>query len=94
MLISIPSPWSFTVWGIDLTGQLPNGKGRVQYVVVVVDYFSKWVKAEALASNTPVKIRKFIYKKISCQYKIPYNVVSDNETQFDCKEFKEFCDDL
>ena len=40
-LISMTSLWSFAVWGIDLIGWLPKGRGSVQYVIVVVDYFTK-----------------------------------------------------
>ena len=66
----------------------------MQYPVVVVDHFTKWVKADALASITLAKIKEFIYKNIVCRYKVPYTIVSDNGTQFDYDEFKEFCDDL
>ena len=66
----------------------------VQYVVVAVDYFIKWVEAEALASITITKIREFVYRNIIYRYGVPHTIVSDNDTQFDCKEFKEFCDNL
>ena len=62
--------------------------------MVVVDYFTKWVEAEALASITLAKIREFIYRNIICQYGVPHNIVSNKDTHFDCEEFKEFCDNL
>ena len=93
-LTSMTSPWPFAVWGIDLIGRLPKGKGSVQYTVVTIDYFTKWVEAEALASITPSKIKEFVYKNTVCQYGVPYTIISDNSTQFNCDEFKEFCDDL
>ena len=33
--------------------------------MVAIDYFMKWVEAEALASITPVKIKEFMYNKIA-----------------------------
>ena len=60
-LISMTT-WSFAVWGIDLIDQLPKGRGNILYAVIDVDYFIKWVEAEALASITPAKIREFVYK--------------------------------
>ena len=93
-LKSITSPWPFTVWGINQINQLPKGKVSVQYVIVVVDYFTKWVEAEPLASITPAKIKEFVYKNIVCWYEVPHTIISDNGTQFDCDEFKEFCDNL
>ena len=83
-LISMTSPWPFAVWGIDLIGRLPKGRGTVQYIVVAVDYFTMWVEVEVLASITPANIREFIYKNIVCRYGVPYTIVSDNDTQFDC----------
>ena len=92
--MSTTSSWPFVVQGIKLIGQLSKGRDSVQYTVVVADYFIKQVKAEVLASITPVKIKKFVYKNIICRYKVPHTIVSDNGTQFDYDEFKEFCDDL
>ena len=51
------SPWPFAVWGIDIIGALPVGKGGVKYVVVAVDYFTKWAEAEPLATITAKKIQ-------------------------------------
>ena len=88
------SPWPFVVWEINLIGQLPKGRGSVQYALVVVDYITKWIKAEALGYITLAKIKEFVYKNIVCQYGVPHIVVSDNSKQFDNDEFKEFCDNL
>ena len=43
---------------------------------------------------TLAKIREFVYKNIVCRYVVPHTIVSDNNTQFDSEELKEFCDDL
>ena len=86
--------WPFEVWGIDLIGQLPKERGSMQYVVVVIDYFTKWVEAEALVSITLAKIKDSVYKNIICQYGVPHTIISDNDKHVDCDEFKEFCDNL
>ena len=88
------SPWPFAVLGIDLIGRLPKERDSIQYAVVAVDYFTKWVEAEALVSITSAKIKEFVYKNIICWYGVPYTLMSDNGTQFNCDEFKEFCDNL
>ena len=93
-LITMTNLWPFAVWGIDLICQLPKGKGVAQYAVVVIDYFRKWVGIEALASITPLKIKNFVYRNIVCQYGVPHTIISDNGKQFDCNEFKKFCDNL
>ena len=93
-LISMNSPWLFIVWEIDLIGWLPKGRSSVQYAVVAIDYFTKWVDTKALASIMPTKINEFIYKNIVYRYEVPHTIVSDNDTQFNCEKFKEFYDNL
>ena len=77
-LMSKTSLLPFVVWGIDLIGRLPKGRGSVQYIIVTIDYFTKWVEVKALASITPVKIKEFIYKNIVCRYGVPHTIISDN----------------
>ncbi|CAL2252503.1 unnamed protein product [Prunus armeniaca] len=51
-LTAMVSPWPFAQWGLDLIGPMPEDKGQVKYVVVAMDYFTKWAEAEALATIT------------------------------------------
>ncbi|KAJ4811234.1 Pol-polyprotein [Rhynchospora pubera] len=46
---SISSSWSFDVWGLDLLGPFPQGQGNVKFLVVAVEYFTKWIEAKPLA---------------------------------------------
>ena len=62
--------------------------------MVIVDYFTKWVKAEALALITPMKIKEFVYRNIICRYGVPRTIISNNGKQFIRNKFKEFCDKL
>ena len=54
-LTSITSPWPFKQWGLDILGPLPLGKGQCKFIIVVVDYFTKWAEAEPLATITEQK---------------------------------------
>ena len=40
------------------------------------------------------KIMEFVYKNIVCRCGVSFIIMSDNDKQFDCDEFKEFCDNL
>ena len=86
----ITSLWLFTQWGIDITDLLPQGKKQVKFRLVTIDYFTKWVKAEALSTITGAKIRSFMWKNIVCKFGIPRTIISDNGCQFDNQEFKSF----
>ncbi|XP_012844535.1 PREDICTED: uncharacterized protein LOC105964573 [Erythranthe guttata] len=45
----IDSPIPFAQWGVDLVGHFPPATGERKFLIVVVDYFTKWVEAEPLA---------------------------------------------
>ncbi|XP_014492129.1 uncharacterized protein LOC106754604 [Vigna radiata var. radiata] len=50
-LMAIIAPWLFAQWGMDITGPLPLAKGQCKYLLVAIDYFTKWIEAEALATR-------------------------------------------
>ena len=93
-LMSITSPWTFQQWGLDILGPLPLGKGQCKFIIVAVDYFTKWAEAEPLATITEQKIRNFAWRAIICRFGIPRALVSDNGKQFDNSKFRYFCAEL
>ena len=94
LMINISSPWPFSTWGIDIVGSLPQGKKQVKFLLVSIDYFTKWVEAEPLAIITESKIQSFIWKNIVCRSRIPRAIILDNGWQFDSWNFREFCVEL
>ncbi|XP_019150529.1 PREDICTED: uncharacterized protein LOC109147322 [Ipomoea nil] len=81
----------FSKWGIDLLGPLPAAPGGLKFCVVAIDYFTKWVEAEPLATITEYPCRRFLWKKVICRFGLPEHIVSDNGRQFDCQAFADFC---
>jgi len=75
-------------------GPLLQGKRQVNFLLVPIDYFTKWVKAEALATITEAKVRSFVWKNIVCRFGIPQTIISDNGHQFDSQGFRSFCSSL
>ena len=59
-MMTISSPWPFTQWGIDIMGPLPQGKRQVRFLLVAIDYFTKRVEAEALATIIKAKVQNFV----------------------------------
>jgi hypothetical protein len=55
----IPPSWPLQRWGMDLVGPLPTAQGNCKFATMVVDYFTKWVEAKALANITTPTIQKF-----------------------------------
>ena len=62
--------------------------------MVGINYFTKWVEAEALATITDKNARSFVWRNIICRYGIPRMLVSDNGKQFDNDAFRDFCSQL
>ena len=93
-LTMISSPWPFVQWGIDIVGPLPQGKGQVKFLLVGINYFTKWVEVEALAMITEARIQSFVWKNIICRFGIPLTIISDNGRQFDSQAFRGFCSGL
>ena len=54
---------------------------QLRFLVVGIDYFTKWVETEALAIITKKNVRIFVWKNIICRYGIPRVLVSDNGKQ-------------
>ncbi|RDX69453.1 Pro-Pol polyprotein, partial [Mucuna pruriens] len=78
----VTSPWPFFKWGVDILGPFPPAPGQVKFLIVAVDYFTKWVEAEPVATITTEKIKRF---------GISAEIVSDNGTHFASRGTAEFC---
>ena len=58
-LYNMTSPWPFSVWGIDIIGKItPKTSNRHEYILVAIDYFTKWVEA-ASYSTTNINVRRW-----------------------------------
>ncbi|GJX28565.1 reverse transcriptase domain-containing protein [Tanacetum coccineum] len=51
-MTSIMAPWTFYQWCMDILRTLHQAAGRVKFVIVAIDYFTKWIEAKPLARIT------------------------------------------
>ncbi|GKV29468.1 hypothetical protein SLEP1_g38394 [Rubroshorea leprosula] len=91
MLSSLTSPWPFAQWGVDLLGPFIKGKGGCTFLVVAVDYFTKWIEAKPLSTTTERKIEDFLFNSILCKFGIPKRIIADNGPQFRAAALRSFC---
>jgi transposase InsO family protein len=75
-------------------GPFPIGRRQLKFLVVAIDYFTKWVEAEPLATITEKNIQNFVWKTVICRFGIPRVLVSDNGKQFDNPRFRQFSQEL
>lgn len=75
---SIVKPWSFWGWALDLIGQVhPSSSKGHQFILVGVDYFTKWVEAICLKKVTQQDVIDFIENHIVCWFGIPQTLTAD-----------------
>ncbi|GKE68652.1 reverse transcriptase domain-containing protein [Tanacetum coccineum] len=70
----------FDVWGINFMGPFPSSRGN-KYILVAVDYLSKWVEAKALPTNDARVVVKFL-KSLFARFGTPRAIISDRGTYF------------
>nr|GEV16685.1 reverse transcriptase domain-containing protein [Tanacetum cinerariifolium] len=70
----------FDVWDIDFMGPFPSSKGN-KFILVDVDYLSKWVEAKALPTNDARVVVKFL-KSLFSRFGTPKAIISDRGTHF------------
>ena len=78
----------FDVWGIDFMGPFPISSDGYPYILVVVDYVSKWVEVIATRTNDARTILKFLHKNIFTRFGTPKAIISDEGSHF-CKKLFE-----
>jgi len=72
----------FDVWGIDFMGPFSNSFGN-EYILLCVDYVSKWVEAISTRTNESRVVVKFLRENIFARCGMPCLIISDQGTHFD-----------
>jgi transposase InsO family protein len=90
-LAGITSPWPFYMWGIDILGPFPPTTRHRRWLVVAVDYFTKWIEAAPITAITADNVENILWKDILCRHGQPSTLVSDNSTQFASVKIADFC---
>ena len=83
----ISSPWPFAQWGIDIMGSFLLRKKQLRFLIVAIDYFTKWVEAEPVITIIEAKITSFVWENIICRFGVPRVIISDNGKQFNNPKF-------
>ena len=79
----LTSPWPFSVWCIDIIGKIsPKSFNGHEFVLVAIDYFTKWVEAASYAKLTSTRVVNFIKSHIICRYRVPHYLNSDKGAHF------------
>ena len=77
-LTPITAQWPFAQWGLNIMGHFPIAMQQLKFLIINIDYFTKWIELEALATIIEKNVRIFVWKNIICRYGIPRVLVLDN----------------
>ena len=83
-LIPVNPSLAFETWEIDFVGPFPKQGRRTgaRYIITLVEYVTKWAKAELVPSCTKVVAAKFIYENIITRFGCPLTLISDQGSHF------------
>ncbi|GJZ94002.1 reverse transcriptase domain-containing protein [Tanacetum coccineum] len=93
-MILVTSAWPFMKWDMDIVGPLSEGPGRVKYLIVAIDYFTKWMEVKLLATITGKQVMNFTYDNIVCRFGVPATIITYNGTRIMNDPFKKWVEKL
>lgn len=91
--LNVPTaPWPFSMWGIDIIRMIdPKAANRHRFILVAIDYFTKWVEVASYTNVTRQVISRFIKKEIICRYGVPNKIITDNGLNLNNNVTNELC---
>ncbi|KAL0406068.1 UNVERIFIED_CONTAM: hypothetical protein Slati_3920700 [Sesamum latifolium] len=92
-LTTMLSPCPFAQWGIDIVGPFPLAPGQKKFLLVAIEYFTKWVEAEPLGRIIETEIMKFIWRNLICRFGLPREIISNNDVNFKESDYKNGAED-
>jgi len=90
-LHSIIKPWPFRGWTLDLIGEIrPASSKNQRYIIVGIDYFTKWIEAVPMPNVDQEAVINFIQNHIIYRYGIPETITTDQGSVFTGRKMVEF----
>nr|XP_019071496.1 uncharacterized protein LOC109121281 [Solanum lycopersicum] len=78
-LNAMSSPWPFVAWGMDAIGPIePASSNRHRFILVSIDYFTKWVEAASYKSVTKNVVADFVRNNLKYRFGVPESIIIDN----------------
>ena len=68
--------------GMDLIGPLKKTARGNEYILTVVDYFTKWIEAAPIPAKDAVTVAKALHEHVYCRNGAPHRIITDNGKEF------------
>ena len=87
------SPWPFIAWGMDVISPIePATSNGPKFILVAIDYFTKWVEAVFYKSVTKKVVADFIQNNLICIFGGPESIITDNGANLNSHLMREICE--
>ncbi|XP_047259177.1 uncharacterized protein K02A2.6-like, partial [Capsicum annuum] len=92
-LHAMSSPWTFIAWGMDVIEPIePSASNGHRFILVAIDYFTKWVEAASYRAVTKKVVADFVRNNLICRLGVPEVIITDNGENLNSQLMKEICD--
>ncbi|XP_070009952.1 uncharacterized protein [Nicotiana sylvestris] len=89
----ISAPCPFVSWGMDVIGPIePKASNGHRFILVAIDYFTKWVEAITLKSVTKKVVVDFVHSNLIFRFGIPATIITDNAANLNSHLMREICE--
>jgi IS30 family transposase len=93
-LHSVIKPWPFRGWALDLIGEIrPASSKNQRFILVGIDYFTKWIEAVALPKVNQEAVISFIQNHIIYRFGLPETITTDQGTVFVGQKMQNFANE-
>lgn len=92
LLSSVSAPYPFMRWSMDIVGPLHLSTGNVKILLLLPEYFSKWIDAGTYKNMTDNVVQRIVWRNIICRHGLPYEIITNNGTQVISKKFERLCE--
>ncbi|XP_060183164.1 uncharacterized protein LOC132613132 [Lycium barbarum] len=87
------SPWPFVAWGMDVVEPIePAASNGHRFILVPIDYFTKWVEAMSHKAVTKNVVADFVRNHIICRFGVPESIITDNGVNLNSHLKKDICE--
>ena len=87
------SPWPFVAWGMDVFGPIePAASSGHKFILVAIDYFTKWMKGASYKSVTKKVVADFVRNYLICRFGVPESIITDNGANLNSHLMRNICE--